>query len=280
MSLQDVIFGKDELKPQYVNDALQGQINISSATTPEWFRTLAKKSVADLVSKNPGYVAAQEGDTGAALTNLNTAGSRVAGFDPIKVAKDWGSTQMSNIQSLIRSLTGADSAAAKMARLRLGYAGRPDSSYQQLLRSQDAAKSVMPVAESLLSRVGSDVGSMGTVSQNAIGSLVAALSSIPGAYQALAEAILRPAQAAGTVGGSDAGILQALAEAANGNFAGFEQIRKMGLMDYNNALGSLLNGVGVTGSGGSYKAGGGSGGGGGGGGLGSILGLLSAAGVF
>lgn len=274
MSLQDVIFGKDELKPRYVNNTLQGQIDISSATAPEWFRSIAKKSVADLVARNPQYVAAQEGATAGTLANLQTAGSRVAGFDPVKVAKDWGATQMNNIQTLIRSLTGSDSAASKMARLRLGYAGRPDSSYQQLQRSQDAARTVMPVAESLLSRVGTDVTNMGATNQNAASSLLATLASIPGAYQALAEAILRPGQAAGNTAGSEAGILQALAEAANGNFAGFEQVRQNGLMDYSKALGSMLQGVGVRGSGGSYKAEAGTGG------LGNILGILSAVGAI
>lgn len=231
-SLWGELFGEDRFQNRYLNKALQAQIDKSATEMPAWFRGIGMKSVGDLTAANPALQAKQAADTQALLANIKQASARASGFDAQAAANLWSDSQLARAKSWLKTATGADSAAGKLARARLGYAGRPDSSYSQFLRTNEMAGQMNPMVAQLLANAGVDASRFGMANNASIGAVLQALGAVPGTYEALADAYLRPAQAAQGVAATDANLLTMLGNAAKTNFLGLENKRKHGIGDY------------------------------------------------
>ena len=288
MSFQDEIFGKTSYEKRFVSDKLNAAIDDEASTTPAWFRQLARQGTMDVAGVNPGLIREQKANTGAILDSALRSSARL-GTDPTQAAKDWTDYQMGNLTKLINQASGADSAAAKMMKARLGYAGRPGGTFDTVLRTREFADRYAPIGASIINNGASQSALNRGQDSSAIATLMGLAGMLPGIYDSQADAYMRPARAASGVASTSAGILQALADAARGNFAGFEAVSKAGLLDYAKAANGMLSDtLGLAGQAGDVVgkfAGGGGGGGGagasaaGGGGLGGIMGKLSLAGV-
>ncbi len=234
------LFGENYLQKNYVNDELQKQIDESARAMPSWYRDIAKKSAEQLIAANPELVKQQRSAADLALANINKATTRAAGFDPTASAKDWSTFQMGQLQKLINAATGSDTAASKMARARLGYAGRPASAYENTLRRSDFYNLFGPMAGQMIGGAGDQAIRFGQANNSAIAPLLQAAGFLPGMFESTADAYLRPARAAYSTAGGDVDLLTGYGNAAKTNFAGFEQKRKHGFGDYFSAATSLL----------------------------------------
>ena len=267
MPFQDEIFGKTTYEKRFINDPLQKQIDEDSSTMPAWFREIAKKAAGDVSAMNPALMKEQKGVIDKLLAGITGAAQR-AGTDPTEAAKDWSNFQLGNLMKIINAGSGQDSAAGKLMKARLGYAGRPEGSFSQVMRTREIADRYSPLAQDILSRSASDSALNRGQDLQSILSLLQTAAAVPGVYDQQVDAALRPARAAQGVASGSANLLSQLAEAARGNFAGFEAKSKAGIMDYIKAANETLKDVyGIIGGDGK--------GGGTGGSMSGIMGLVS-----
>lgn len=286
--LFSTLFGEDYISPQFASDnantaieALVGK-NANRVNDESWaaYDALAKA--------NPGYIAAQQKVGDDLMSKLGLMSGRLASSSPETAAGRWADAQLGRYKDAMASAIGADSATAKLARARLGYAGRPDSSFDSLMRTQDYAKASLPMINQILGQASSDAGSFAAGDRANMGTLMAYLSGMPDFYNSMADAYLRPARAANYASNSSANSLNNFINAARNNFLGFEQKRKHGIGDYINtgtellasSTGNLASAAGnVMGMmGGMGGIGGMLGGMGGGGGIGSLFGGMGGGG--
>lgn len=279
--LFSTLFGEDYVEPQFASDAANTAIekyvtpNAGKVDQAMWDAYDA------LTQANPAMVSKLSALGDNVTGKMQRLTDRISADTPEAQAGRWADTLLEKFNTALQRTIGADSATAKMARARLGYGGRPEGSFDKLLRTGEYTRAALPQIGALLSQAGSDATNFGNSDRANANAFLQYLSTMPGFYDALASAYMRPANAAARAGSGAAGTLADFINAARQNFLGFEQRRKHGIGDYmeagskvlSNTTGNLASAAGsVMGMMGGIGGIGGMFGGGGMGGLGGLFG--------
>lgn len=290
--LFSALFGSDYIEPQFASD--QGNTLIEQLIGPNANRVNdASWAAADaLAAANPELMAQQKALVSSLLDKLGLVSGRLSEQSPEALANRWASAQLERANQAVRNAIGADSATAKLARARLGYAGRPEGSFDRLMRTADYAKASLPMIQQIIGQAAGDAGGFGAGDRASLASILTQLMSVPGVYDSLASAYMRPATAARAAAGGTSGTLADFINAARNNFLGFETKRNHGIGDYittgtkvlSDSTGNLASAAGNVMSNAGMGMGGGAGGmlggmmGGGGGGAGGLMGMFGGGG--
>lgn len=226
------MFGEDYIDPQFASDSANALIESLIGPNTNRVNDASWAAYEQLARANPAMIADLQKRGGGVLDQLGQVSSRLASTDPRAAANEWANAQMARFNDQLQKSIGADSATAKLARARLGFAGRPEGSFDHLMRSADYAKASLPALQQLLGQAAGDAGSFSASDRSNIGALLAHLQGIPGFQEALAQSIMRPATAARAAGANTSGTLADFINAAKANFLGFEQKRQHGVGDY------------------------------------------------
>lgn len=262
-------FAPDKQQRVYMNEGLQKQIDTSIGGMDQ-YRNEANTAVGNYTGANRRAIGdvtrlnqQTEGETNQMLGKL-----RNSGF--MQDREQARSGDLAALQGLLGQMGGGTSKADKMAASRLGYAGKPSSSYMDKQRSSYMGAFGAPIAQQIFGGLNQAAGGAAAErGQNVTQQmgLMGYRNSLP---MNLAEMELNPLRARQLARESEVGQLSGLSNVNNSNFYGMETKRNKWAA-LGDALDSSVNSAIKTGA--SLYSGGLLGGGEGGGGfLGGLFG--------
>ena len=268
-------FAPDKIERMYNNEGLQKQID-SSIGGMDQYRNEADTGISNYSGANRRAIGdvnrlnqQTEGETNQMLGKL-----RNSSF--LQDREQTRGSDLAALNGLLGQLGGGTSRADKMAASRLGYAGKPSSSYMDKQRSSYMGAFGAPIAQQIFGGLNQAAG--GAAAER--GQNVSQQMGLMGYRNQLpmnaADMELNPLRARQMARESEVGQLSGLSGVNNSNFAGFQKKRNKWAA-FGDAVDSSTNSAIDTGlslySGGLYKGNNGGGGGGGqGGGGGGFFG--------
>lgn len=258
-------FAPSKLERIWKNDDLKGQTDLSIAGMDR-YRTDADRAIADFTSANRRAIGEAgrlnrltEGEISGLLGGL-----RSSGFMADRERARTG--DLSALSSLLGDLGGGMSKSDKIAASRLGYAGRPGSTYLDKARQSYLASIGGPLAGLIFGNLNAAAAGAANERLQNLGQQMGLIQYRNQLPLGLAEMELAPLAARQSARESEIAQLQGLAEASNANFGGFKEKKNKwaaAVQAVDEGLNSALD---------TYLSMFGMGGGGGGGGLGGMLG--------
>lgn len=271
-------FAKPKLKRIYLSDKLQGQIDTSTGRM-DGYRGAMDKSLTNYESGMAENIAEQRRLNKMSEGELNADMALEGASDFMGDRERIRSGDLAALGSFMGTMGGTMNKADKLAAARLGYAGRPSSTYLDTARADRVGAYSAPIAQSIFAGLTSGA----TAADRARGNRLSRRSGLRAERGALPDRItdrmLQPAQARSWAMNDEIGMLGGLSEVNKSNFGGFKEeqnqwAQAIGAVDesLNSALDtamSLYSGGMMGGGGGGGMLGGLMGGGGGGGGGGA-----------
>lgn len=272
-------FAKPKLKRIYLNDKLQGEIDTSTGRMGG-YRSAMDASLADYEKGMAENIGEQKRLNKLSMGEIADDMQKAGTADYIADRERIRSGDLAALGGWMGDLGGTMSRADKLAASRLGYAGRPSSTYLDTARANRMAGFSAPIA----SQIFGGLNQGAALADNARGANLmrrAGLRSERGELpDRITDRMLQPAQARSWAYGDEIGKLGGLSDVNRSNFGGFKEeqnqwAQAIGAIDesLNSAvdIAASMYGMGGMGGGGgggimSMLGGGGGGGGGGNGG--------------
>lgn len=245
MGLFDFIGGIGEAispsktKKMYKSDALQGQIDTSTAGMDQ-YRNEANTGIANYAASNQRAI----GDTARlnkqteGETNQMLGGLRNASFMADRERAREG--DLTALQGLLGQMGGGMSKSDKIASSRLGYAGRPSSTYMDKARQSYLGAFGAPIAGQIFGGLNQAAGGAAAERGANIGQQMGLMQYRNQLPANLAGMELNPLMARQQARESEIAQLGGLSNAANSNFAGLQE-KKSTLGKITGSIGSSLN---------------------------------------
>lgn len=263
-------FAPDKMERMYKNEGLQKQIDTSVGGMDK-YRSEADTAIGNYTGANRraiGDVSRLNKQT-EAETNQMLGGLRQASFMGDRERAREG--DLAALQGLLGQMGGGMSKSDKMAASRLGYAGKPSSSYMDKQRSSYIGAFGAPIAQQIFGGLNQAAGGAASERGQNINQQMGLMGYRNALPTNLAQMELNPLRARQMARESEIGQLGGLSGVNESNFAGFQKKRNKWAA-LGDALDSSVNSAIDTGM--SLYSGGMLGGGGGGGGGGGMLGGL------
>ena len=260
-------FAPDKVERMYNNEGLQKQID-SSIGGMDQYRNEANTAIGNYTGANRKAI----GEVGRlnkqseAETNQMLGGLRNSSFMGDRERARSG--DLAALQGLLGQMGGGMSKSDKMAASRLGYAGKPSSSYMDKQRSSYLGAFGAPIAQQIFGGLNQAAGGAAAERGQNISQQMGLMGYRNSLPTNLADMELNPLRARQMARESEIGQLSGLSSANNSNFAGFQKKRNKWAA-LGDAVDSSVNSAIDTGM--SLYSGGMLGGGGGGGGGGGML---------
>lgn len=228
-----------KLKKLYKNDALQGQIDTSIGGMDQ-YRNEANTGIANYTAANQRAIgeAARlnkqtEGETNQMLVNLRNS-SFMADRERAREG------DLSALQGLLGQMGGGMSKSDKIASSRLGYAGRPSSTYMDKARSSYVGAFGAPIAQQIFGGLNQAAGGAAAERGANVGQQMGLMQYRNNLPSNLAGMELNPLMARQQARESEIGQLGGLSNANNSNFSGYNE-QKSRLGKLTDSIGSSLN---------------------------------------
>lgn len=156
------------------------------------------------------------------IGTLGELGKQYQGFDPTSTYERIRGGNIASLADQFVNLASRGAKEDKLALASMGYGGRGPGAYESILRSDRISRNIAPVLNTIYSNLGRDTAGL---NQDRLANLAATLSilrerqSLPASTAGLA---LLPYQARASMLGDEIGMGGGLAEAIEGNTAGFQ----------------------------------------------------------
>jgi hypothetical protein len=261
-------FAPDKMERMYKNEGLQKQID-SSIGGMDQYRNEANTAVGNYTGANRRAIGdvtrlnqQSEGETNQMLGKL-----RNSSFMQDREQARGG--DLAALQGLLGQMGGGTSKADKIAASRLGYAGKPSSSYMDKQRSSYMGAFGAPIAQQIFGGLNQAAGGAAAERGQNVSQQMGLMGYRNALPMNLADMELNPLRARQMARESEIAQLGGLSGVNNSNFEGFEKKRNKWAA-LGSAVDNSINSAIETGT--SLYSGGMLGGGGGGGMLGGLFG--------
>ena len=217
-------FAPDKVERMYNNEGLQKQID-SSIGGMDQYRNEANTAIGNYTGANRKAI----GEVGRlnkqseAETNQMLGGLRNSSFMGDRERARSG--DLAALQGLLGQMGGGMSKSDKMAASRLGYAGKPSSSYMDKQRSSYLGAFGAPIAQQIFGGLNQAAGGAAAERGQNISQQMGLMGYRNSLPTNLADMELNPLRARQMARESEIGQLSGLSSANNSNFAGFQKKR-------------------------------------------------------
>lgn len=215
-------FAPSKMERMYNNEGLQKQIDTSIGGMDQ-YRKEADTAVGNYTGANRraiGEVTRLNQQT-EGETNQMLGGLRNASFMGDRERARSG--DLAALQGLLGQMGGGMSKADKMAASRLGYAGKPSSSYMDKQRSSYIGSFGAPIAQQIFGGLNQAAGGAAAERGQNISQQMGLMGYRNSLPMNLAEMELNPLKARQAARQSEIGQLGGLSDVNNSNFAGFQE---------------------------------------------------------
>jgi hypothetical protein len=214
-------FMPDKTSTMVKNQALQDQINSSTSGMND-YRSAANEALSDYGAANRAAMAKAAPLYNQSIGEAQDLKNSLANSSYMADRERVRAGDLSALQGLLGSMGGGMSASDKIAASRLGYAGRPSSTYMDKARQSYLGAFASPIAANIFGGLNNAAyGSSADRYQN-IGTQLGLMNYRNSMPSALAGMTLNPLYARQQARQSEIGQLQGLSDASNSNFAGFK----------------------------------------------------------